>query len=163
MAKKTKLKVAKKQTHSNVSESSSDFDNVAHVLDKFGVGEVEPLPEEYEEYLSIPLSHISELMPDELHMHMGCIVHQLGYLENLVANAEIEVRELERQFTETWHTGYEGQNKKMSAERKQLDSGIWDELDVARGILSRVQVERNRLDHAYKFFSRVLSSRQERL
>jgi hypothetical protein len=133
---------------------------VSAILDKFNIPEVAPLPEELEHYLEIPFDSIHEIMSDELHMRMAAVVHQRGYLENLVANAKIEVRQLEREFIKKWHDNYTGHNKKMNAEAAQLESGIWEELDIARGILDRVTAEYNRLEDLYKFYSRVLSSRQ---
>jgi hypothetical protein len=133
---------------------------VADTLDKFGISDLNPLPEEYEQYLDIPFSEISDMMSEELHLRMACLTHQRNYLDNLVGNAQIEVNQLERDFTKTWHDNYEGQNKKMNAEKQQLDSGVWEELDVAKGILMRVTSERERLESNYRFFSRVLSSRQ---
>lgn len=129
-------------------------------MDRVGIADLDPIPEEYEVYLSIPFYEIHNLKADELHMHMGVIVHQQSYLEQLVANAQIEVDQLTREFTQTWHDNYEGQNKKLNAERAQLDNGVWEQLDVAKGILRRAEAERNRLENLYKYFSRVLSSRQ---
>jgi hypothetical protein len=167
---KPKRKAAIKPTHSverklakkkaDVKETNDDFDKVGVILDNFRIGDTEALPEEYEHYLNIPFNSVHEIMADELHMHMACTTHQLGYLENLVSNAQIEVNQLMRDFARTAHDNYSGQNKKMAAEKAQLDSGVWEDLDIANGVLSRVQVERNRLADLYKFFSRMLSSRQ---
>jgi hypothetical protein len=150
--------VEPKQGREQVDDS--DFSKVGELLDRYNIPELDPLPEEFEEYLDIPFHKLSNLSTEEIHTSMSALTYQLAFIDTLVANAEIEVRQLEREFTQTWHDNYEGQNKKMNAERMQLENGTWEQLDIAKGVLRRVEVEKNRLESNYRLFSRLLSSKQ---